>query len=436
MSSLRPRFPSTKSGSCRLAIVCAAALLLGVPSGWTQDSGSPPDKEPGPTVTDPAERPGKYRLGGLYVTPRLTVGPFGFDSNVFYTATDRQPDVMGLIGPGLELVLPFGKGGRFYAEGDLTYLYFVKTASQRRLTGSGAGGLLTRGGRIEVLLEEKYLQTFSRPSYEIDERVEQTTEGTLGRIRSRLFGRLTLLLEGQRQRFETISEDDYLGTSLSAGLTRDEYWTGAELGYALSVKTAFVVHGEYQWNRYPLDEARSVNLWLGGAGFRTDQTALIAGHALAGIRRYQGLTRAVEKQIVWADVEAAARLSPRTMLRGIYSHDLQDAFFLPEEGVPALLTEIAELRLERMLTTRIDLWLYARRTRYVSDAPVTVVIPDEGPVTEVRNDVLRVVGADLGYRIRPNFRVGVVASYTDRSSTFPYFGIEGLLVGLNAQLNP
>jgi hypothetical protein len=43
---------------------------------------------------------------------------------------------------------------------------------------------------------------------------------------------------------------------------------------------------------------------------------------------------------------------------------------------------------------------------------------------------------DLGYRFRPNFRIAVVASYTDRNSTIAYFGVQGLIVGLNAQFNP
>ena len=92
-----------------------------------------------------------WRIGPFYLTPKLRIGSIGLDTNVLYTPTERTTDISASGGPGLELVLPLGASGRFYTEGFLDYIYFVKTESQRRLTPAdqleghspfSAGGLL------------------------------------------------------------------------------------------------------------------------------------------------------------------------------------------------------------------------------------------------------------------------------------------------------
>jgi hypothetical protein len=94
------------------------------------------------------------------------------------------------------------------------------------------------------------------------------------------------------------------------------------------------------------------------------------------------------------------------------------------------------LGLDKQLRQRLDLRLFARQTRFVTDGEITVDIPGEGPVTAVREDRAWEYGADLGYLFRPKLRIGVAATYTDRNSTISYFGIEGLLVGMTVRYTP
>ena len=130
-------------------------------------------------------------------------------------------------------------------------------------------------------------------------------------------------------------------------------------------------------------------------------------------------------------------VSSRTHLGGGFLRDLRDSFFLTADGqITASLYESVIVRLDKDLGHRVDLRLFAQRTHQESSAPVTIVVPDEGPVTQVRKDVIREAGADLGYTFRPKFRMGIVATYSDRDSTFAYFGVQGLVVGFNAQFNP
>ena len=75
-----------------------------------------------------------------------------------------------------------------------------------------------------------------------------------------------------------------------------------------------------------------------------------------------------------------------------------DSFFLTADGqITSSLFETAIVRLDKDLGHRVDLRIFARRTHQESSAPVTIVVPDEGPITQVRNDIIREAGADLGY---------------------------------------
>ena len=391
-----------------------------------------------PEAATPKERLGRYHLGPFYVTPRLHVGPIGFDTNVLYTPTDRQPDFIVQAGPSLDLVLPLGGQGRFYSNGTFDYLWFARTASQRRWNGSALAGLFARGGRTEARIEERYAQTFTRPNYEVNDRILQTEESTRADLTRRMLGRLGLTLRGSRRNSQTDEGQSYLGTDIGSALTRNEYRAGGELSYGVTIKTSVVVLGEYRWNRYSYESVRDTDFRVAAGGLKTESTALIAGHALVGRQWYLPKANGGhDRQITWVDVDATLNVSSRTRLGAAFVRDLRDSFFLTEDGqITSSLFETASVRIDKDLGHRVDLQIFGRRTRQESAAPVTIVVPDQGPVTQVRKDLIREAGADLGYRFRPNFRMSVIASYTDRDSTFSYFGIQGLVFGFNTQFNP
>ncbi len=157
--------------------------------------------------------------------PTCTSATLGIDTNVFYTPTDRQTDFTASGGPGLEIVKPFGRESRLRIDGGLDYLYFAKTESQRRLNGYGTALLDILGVKTRLAVEERYERTFSRPNYEVNDRVEQETEGTEALLRRDLGDRMRLALFGSRQRTRTESYD-YLGTNLGNTLTTNEYTRG------------------------------------------------------------------------------------------------------------------------------------------------------------------------------------------------------------------
>ncbi len=383
------------------------------------------------------KRPGKFRVGPFYLTPTLHLGPIGVDTNVFYTPTDRITDFSASGGPGLDLVLPLGASGQFFAGGELDYLYFVKSESQRRLRGSANGGFDFKGTRTLFHLEEYFAQTFGRPNYEIDDRISQEEEGTNLDLKRKLFGRIAIRILGRRARFDTEGDAEYLGNDLTPTLTRNQYILGGGIDYALSVKTSFVVEGDQEWHRFPLEASRDADsnrLW---AGFRTDGTALIAGQALVGYLWFRPkATPGFELRRTIADVTGTWSISPKTQISFIYARGLEYSAFETSGQTPTLFNERFGLRIQKALVGHLDVRLFGRITRFQTDGDITVDIPDEGTVTAPRDDKAREAGLDLGYWFGTRARIGVVATYVDRNSTISYFGIDGLVVGASVQVNP
>jgi len=385
---------------------------------------------------DPAastERPGLFRVGSLYLTPYLNIGSMGIDTNVFYTPTDRQTDFTASGGPGLEVIRPFGRASRFRLDGGLDYLYFAKTESQRKLNGYGAAELDLQGVKTRLWVEERYESSYSRPSYEVNDRVQQETEGTEGFLRRNLGERLALVLLGSRRRTTTDSQD-YLGTDLGDTLTENRYRAGGELRLALSIKTQLVGGGEQEWYRFPRLPERDGDSTIAYGGFRTDETALISGKALAGYRWFR-LDTGGERNGFYANVDAGWNLSPKTRLGARYLRDIGYSSFATTGATPTNLNEMVEVSVDKVLASNVYFRLYGRLGQLASDGDITIVSPD-GVQTAARDDRVREAGVELGYQFRSRVRVGVTATYTTRESVFETFGVEGLLAGLTVTYNP
>ena len=392
---------------------------------------------PGPAGAGPSDevpaRPGLFRLGALYLTPYLQLGSLGIDTNVFYSPADRQTDFTASGGPGLEIVRPFGRESRLRLDGGLDYLYFARTESQRKLNGYGTAQLDLVGVKTRLFIEERYASSYSRPNFEVNERVQQETEGTQGFLRRNLGDRFALALFGERERTTTDSQD-YLGTDLGDTLTEDRYRAGGELRLALSVKTQMVGGGEREWYRYPrLPERDGDSIKVYG-GFRTDDTALIVGQALLGYQWFR-LDTGGERSGLYANVDAAWNIAPKTKLGARYRREIDYSAFATTGPTPTNLNETVEAYLDKVLARNLYFRLFGRLGTLASDGEITIVTPD-GIETAVRDDRVREAGAEFGYQFRTRVRIGVTATYTTRESAFETFGVEGLLAGLTVRYNP
>lgn len=422
--------PSIRRATSRGVLFAAVTLVL---VAAAQAQAPPAPLGAGPSDAPP-ERAGLVRVGSTYLTPYLQIGTLGVDTNVLYTPTDRQTDFTASGGPGLEVVRPFGRASQLRLDGGIDYLYFAKTDALRKLNGYGTAQLDLTGVKTRLAVEERYRSSFGRPSYEINERVQQEIEGTRGFLRRNLGDRFALALYGSRERMRTDSQE-YLGTDLGETLTEDRYQAGGELRIALSIKTHLVGGGEESWYRFPRLPERDGRSTLAYGGFRTDETALVTGQALAGYRWFR-LETGGERSGLYVNVDAAWNLSPKTKLGVRYVRDIGYSAFATSGATPTNQADWAEVYLDKVLAGNVYVRLFGRLNRLASDGAVTIVPPEGGAESAVRDDRAREVGAELGYQFRTRLRIGVTATYTTRESPFETFGVEGLLAGLTVKYNP
>ena len=192
--------------------------------------------------------------------------------------------------------------------------------------------------------------------------------------------------------------------------------------------------GEQEWYRYPRLPERDGESTKAYGGFRTDETALIAGQALFGYQWFR-LDTGGERSGLYADVDAAWNISPKTKLGARYRREIDYSAFATTGPTPTNLNETVEVYLDKLLARNLYFRLFGRLGTLASDGDITIVTPD-GIETAVRDDRVREAGAEFGYQFRTRVRIGVTATYTTRESPFETFGVDGLLAGLTVQYNP
>jgi hypothetical protein len=395
-----------------------------------------PGAQPAGPLPQHNDRPGLFSLGPLWVTPRFRIGTMGIDTNVFYTATDRRTDFNASGGPGLGLVLPM-REMRLLVDGDLNYVWFAKTASQRRLAGNGRGRIEVGRGRVRAGVEEVYRRTFERPNFEVDRRVVADEWRTRGDLTVDLPGRFGLRTDLAFDRVNNEQHQEYYGTDLSRTLNRDIRRALLGLRYQLTVKTLLIVEGDYEQDRFRFAKARDADSNRLYGGFEVQSTTRLAGRAVGGVRLFRLKEPASTRETSpYYDLSLAYQVGPSTRALATARRDLEFSAFETTGLTPTVDRESYSLRLEKRFFGRMSLWLYGGHDRFRTDGEVTVVDGSGASSTAVRNDDSWQGGADLGCYVRPRFRIGVAATYTQRNSRFRDFGLKGLLVGGTVTYNP
>jgi hypothetical protein len=420
----------------------AFAVWLAGAQAAAQETTLLPPQEPAPEAEggEASDRFGLLHLGPFWVTPSLRVGQVMLDTNVFYEGTNRTTDITASIGPGLDIALPIKSAVQLYGSGYLDYIYYVETEELRRWTGGVAAGLEYDGPRLRAGVGRAYRNQFERPNVEIDQRVSQESWQT--NLQLELKGldqyRFGIRTDLGAQRIEYAEGEEYRGADLSTNLNRDVYFARLELRYRLTGKTSFVLGGEHEMNRFLVDESRDADTNPIYGGFEIASETRLSGRAVGGVRLFRPLDPVGEAQIVapYADVALAYIVSPKTRFEFTYRQDLQYSAYRVSGDTPTRRDATYELRLEKGLFGRVDLWAWGRISQLKTDGEITVENPDGSTETAVRDDKYREAGIDLGYRFRENLRIGLSAEYTRRASNFSDLGFDGVLFGATVTYTP
>jgi hypothetical protein len=133
------------------------------------------------------------------------------------------------------------------------------------------------------------------------------------------------------------------------------------------------------------------------------------------------------------DVNLRYRLGSRTAVSFTLSRDQNFSAFQALSGSQTSKQLASELAMGRRLWGPVDIRLFGGLRQFETDGGVDLG-GAEAPA--VREDEEWFGGANLGFRLRNWFRIGVEARYSDRDSTFEDFGVDGLLVGVTVSATP
>jgi hypothetical protein len=409
----------------RLSVLTVATCVATALPSRAQEAGA------APLVPDPARGQWVFRIGPGYFTPTLRIDSLGVDTNVFYTASDRRTDFIAQGGPGLEMVVPLHGPLKLRGDGTVGYVYFARTASQRRLTGSGMGRLAYEGLRLTTGAQASYVRSYGRLGFEVDRRVAQTQRQAQVDLRYRIGGRFAIGGRASAARNDVDDNQAFFGSDLRRNLTRDVYDGAANVSYALTPKTSVVVEGGHEADRFVLDDTRDADSDRLGGGFVVVSNTFLSGHVMAGARFIRVLRLPHSDRVTpFANADLVYHFGPRTLLGAAYSREVTfSAFSVAAGDLPTVTTETAVVRIEKGLWGHLDIRVHAGITQLKSDAPVLIDTPTEGALSVRRNDRAREAGADLGYAFWSRLRIGFAATYTERRSPIHDLGIQGLLLG-------
>jgi hypothetical protein len=364
-------------------------------------------------------------LGPFYVNPGLMLKNLGVDTNVFNSPGDQKSDFTFTVTPKADVALPFGHRGLIRTTAAVDAVYFATYASERSfdpqvtLRGEAYATRLTFFGQGE------YLNTRQRPNYEIDVRSRHVESDVSGGLNVKATSRLTVELAGKAGKTRYDADAVLLGNKLSDTLDRDTSGFSIVARERLSSLTTMALRYDNDQDRFPYTPVRDNDSYRVMPGVEFKPKALISGSAYVGYRRLSPKNPLLpEYQGLVSHLALSYTLLGATMFGVSYDRDIQYSY---EATNPYYLDNSVGLSVRREVGGNIDVIVTGERHRYdYRDLEIAVPVP-LGPRTDTTDDY----GANLGYRMKGNTRIGVGATYYTRKSTRDTLrSYDGLRAGL------
>jgi putative beta-barrel porin BBP2 len=396
------------------------------------------------------KRPGRYRVGPLYFSPRLELRNAGVDTNVLRARTRPVKDRSVLFRPSVTVFLPAGRRLRVDGEGFLDAQYFHREGSQRSLDFGldgrarldlGRITLFAGGGGLQV--RQRFLPDLeplvARQPFDLDHRLLRNEKwGSLG-LRFDLSRRISATLAGNGRVYRTgaLTLD---GADVRESLDRNALSGSIQGRYALSRRTNLVASVEVLEDRFLAQSfggsriARSFR-YLAGAEF--GRRALLRGKVTAGIREFPGTVSqaAPSYRGPVLDVSTEVPLFGYARLGVTAERDVSYAAARVRVAGEEHRNTYVLSRYAASLLTALPFGLIGRGFAALDQGRYLLPVSQNG-VTSRRVDHLFSAGGSVLRRLGERVRVGGNVSWGRRVSTIADFSYEEVVYGLQAEIVP
>ena len=392
---------------------------------------------------EPRVRPGKYRVGPFWLTPRVQLKDAGVDTNVFQTRDQPTRDAVAVVRPRVDGSMEVGRRLRATGFGYLDLNYYRRQGEESSTDFYGEGDATLDLGPFVLLGGGGGGQFSQRFSIDVDERLPRQEQHGYAGLRWQPSRRVSATATGRGEVFTFAPGTLRLGSSIKEAMDRNTLTAALELRYALTSKTTAVVIGEEQEDRFfsqPLDvppRQRRSRRYL--AGFELGARAAVSGRLLGGLRDYPGTladgSPSYRGPVLVADLTLP--VGERVRLRGLAERDVRYASSLVAIDALRYRNAFVGARYEAEALVDLPLRLVALASAGYEDARYLLPYPyPDATRLADRRDHRYTAGAGLSRRFGDSVRIGGHVSWARRVSTLPLFSYEGLRYGLDAEVLP
>jgi len=364
----------------------------------------------------------KIHFGPLGLSPTLTVGNIGVDTNVFNTSTDPTRDFTVSFLPATGEWLPVGPL-LLSGKTGVPLTYFQKSTTQRSVGFEQDGRAALNLVHFTPYVAATYASTYNQPSAEITVRVQQVTTSATAGARFKL-GSSTSLDASYVTGSVRLPDVVVFGADLGQQLDRNVTSFNATFRMVLTPLTTFAVKSTLERDRFISAAVRNTNSLSFVPGFEFKPDARLSGRLYVGVKGVRPLDPLVPPL---TGLVASAALSwlarDTTRIDGMVDRDVDYSI---DESTPLFLATAVNLSVTQILVGHVDALGRIGRTllNYQNILSSAGAVPLAG-----RTDRTNTVGSGLGYRFRIDARVGFEADYVRRVSALDGLSYSGWQFG-------
>jgi hypothetical protein len=345
------------------------------------------------------------RLGPLGLNPTLTITNFGIDSNVFNDSVDPKRDFTMTATPRMIARI---RTGRTLFSGTLGtgLVYYQRFSDERSIDYASEGRADADFGAFKPYFLGARTHTSERVNAEIDLRAPRVQTNLAGGARYVATPRTGVVFAAKHSSVQFDEGSVFDGIALSRTLSSKVNTIEGGVEYYATPLTTISVVASRQQDRFDEAPERDTNSIRIMPSIRMDAPAIVQGSLAIGYRRFDGedpLLPDYSGVVVQATLSHA--IGELTKVDLALTRDVQYSF---EETEPYYLLSSVRVTVTRQVHQSVDIRGAVGGERL--DYRAAAVGTDD------RRDRWQVVSAGVGFRYRPNLRLGLDLEFARRSS--------------------
>ena len=362
-----------------------------------------------------------FTLGPFGVDARLVLSNAGFDSNVYYGATDEPVrDYTFTMGPAFDIYLPVKKTLILHIHESPQYVYFKETARERTWNNYFRGEAHLVFNRLVATAGVGREEAKQRWNTEIDIPIFRREDSARASLFLQAASKTSFNLGFRTARYD-YGEADFDGFSYADKLNRDETYFQFTAYREISSRTRFFLEAEYGVFEFLNPSLLKNSTSLSGyGGFEFSPFGRVRGRVKIGYKSFDSAShQRKDYRGLVGDSSISVRLAKPFAIRASYRRDVQfsvwydNTYYLESRAGAG-----ASLYVSRNIRLDYDF------SRGRNDYPREFEAPK-------RLDVYTVHAVGVYFRLRRDVALGIIASRWMRDSNLDWEDDDRDFVGFN-----